>query len=120
VDFFLVVAVVVVVADVTVDVVMAVVMSSCLQIELDYATRRKSTKKMVVVVMEKGMRNPNDWDGILGADLGGLLYVRAWDDAKLEAAAEAILEHLYDMVDSLAIRCESRKATHLAYMGVCM
>lgn len=94
-------------------------MATRLQIEFDYAARRMTTKKMVVVVMEEGMKDTSDWDGIIGADLGGLMYVRAWDDEKMDEAADTILERLWDMVDSLALRCESRKGARMAYLGVC-
>jgi len=65
------------------------------------------------------MKDASDWDGIIGADLGGLMYVRAWDDEKIDKAADIILGRLCGMVDSLALRCESREGAHLAYLGVC-
>ena len=49
--------------------------------EFDYALRRKGVKKMIACVMEKECRNPNDWEGVVGGKLGGLLYIDLSDDA---------------------------------------
>ena len=50
----------------------------------DYGLRRKGVKKMIACVMEKQCRNPNDWEGVVGGKLGGLLYIDLSDDASLE------------------------------------
>eukprot|EP01040_Poterioochromonas_malhamensis_P010319 gene10319-11224_t len=43
--------------------------------EFNYATLEKSGNFMIPVVMEPRMRNPRDWKGRLGAELGTHLYV---------------------------------------------
>ena len=43
--------------------------------EFAYAVQQLGPQRMVPVVMEKEMRNTREWKGILGANLGGLLYV---------------------------------------------
>lgn len=43
--------------------------------EFNYATLEKSGNYMIPVVMEPRMRNPRDWKGRLGAELGTHLYI---------------------------------------------
>lgn len=43
--------------------------------EFNHAVQQSGPQKMVPVVMEAGMRNPRDWKGILGANLGTFLHV---------------------------------------------
>ncbi|RYG69961.1 toll/interleukin-1 receptor domain-containing protein [archaeon] len=45
------------------------------QLEFNYASRRKTAKRMVPVVMEERMRAPSDWIGEVGMVLGGSLFV---------------------------------------------
>ena len=45
------------------------------KLEFNYASRQKTSSKMVPVVMEKCMRNPNSWTGSVGMHLGRELYV---------------------------------------------
>jgi hypothetical protein len=48
--------------------------------EFNYAARLLSSSKMIPVVMEEQVSNPNSWTGPVGMELGGILYVRMWDD----------------------------------------
>ena len=45
------------------------------KLEFNYASRQKTSSKMVAVVMEKSMLNPNNWTGPVGFHLGGEFYV---------------------------------------------
>ena len=45
------------------------------KLEFNYASRQKTSSKMVAVVMEESMRNSNTWTGSVGMHLGGELYV---------------------------------------------
>ena len=45
------------------------------KIEFDYASRTKTTSKMVAVVMERGMCDTSNWTGLVGSHLGGHMYV---------------------------------------------
>ena len=48
--------------------------------EFSHAVRKRTTKNMIPVVMEAGMRATTAWDGPVGMRLGDLLYVGMWDD----------------------------------------
>ena len=39
---------------------------------------------MIACVMERQCKNPNEWEGVVGGKLGGLLYIDLSDDATLE------------------------------------
>ena len=43
--------------------------------EFQHAMRQLGSTKIIPVVVEARMRNPNGWNGIAGAALGGNLYV---------------------------------------------
>ena len=45
------------------------------KLEFNYAARRKTTTKMVPVVMEESMREQKTWTGTVGIILGGELYI---------------------------------------------
>ena len=48
--------------------------------EFSYATRIASASSMIPVVMEERVSNSNTWIGPVGMELGGVLYVKMWDD----------------------------------------
>lgn len=64
------------------------------RIEFNYALRRKKVKGMVVVVMEEGMAKQADWTGVFGCNLGGQMYVAAWNDNDFEAYVEKIAKEV--------------------------
>ena len=45
------------------------------RLEFDYASRKKTSSKMVAVVMEKCMLDTRTWTGLIGMHLGGEMYV---------------------------------------------
>ena len=45
------------------------------KLEFNYAARRKTTTKMVPVVMEESVREQKTWTGMVGIILGGELYI---------------------------------------------
>ena len=45
------------------------------KLEFDYTMRRKGPELVVTVVMEPSCLNPREWEGAVGAQVGGLLYV---------------------------------------------
>ena len=68
--------------------------------ELDYAFRKHGSTKFIPVVMEPGMRNPNDWgDGAASAMLGGMLYIDMCSDEP--AAFEAAVRQLVAAIDTV-------------------
>eukprot|EP01031_Cornospumella_fuschlensis_P026802 gene26802-32383_t len=60
------------------------------QLEFNYASRRKTARKMVSVVMEARMRNTADWIGEVGMVLGGSLYVDLSTDDSFEARMDEL------------------------------
>eukprot|EP01031_Cornospumella_fuschlensis_P028943 gene28943-34932_t len=60
------------------------------QLEFNYASRRKTARKMVPVVMEERMRNTADWIGEVGMVLGGSLYVDLSSDDSFEARMDEL------------------------------
>ena len=45
------------------------------KLEFNYASRRKTSSKMVAVVMEKSVHDSYKWTGPVGMHLGGEMYV---------------------------------------------
>ena len=45
------------------------------KLEFDYASRRKTSSKMVPVLMEKSVGEPKNWTSSVGMILGGELYI---------------------------------------------
>jgi hypothetical protein len=45
------------------------------KLEFNYSLRRRKPTMMIAVVMEPGMRNPDDWRGAVGMALGNHLYI---------------------------------------------
>lgn len=56
------------------------------KLEFDYSGNRKTSEKMVSVVMEPSMRDTKEWEGPLGMLLGGVIYIDLCEitDAKLD------------------------------------
>ena len=69
--------------------------------EFSHAVRQLGPQKMVPVVMEKEMRNSMAWKGIVGANLGGLLYVDMCDIVEGTAAFEAKVQEIADRVKAI-------------------
>ena len=46
--------------------------------EFSYALNRKGAHKLVAVVMEEGLRDTAQWQGVVGLRLGMWLYVRTY------------------------------------------
>ncbi|RYH14740.1 toll/interleukin-1 receptor domain-containing protein [archaeon] len=64
------------------------------QLEFNYASRRKTARKMVPVVMEARVRDTSQWVGEVGMVLGGNLYV----DLATDDSFEARMDELYSRV----------------------
>ncbi|RYH14454.1 toll/interleukin-1 receptor domain-containing protein [archaeon] len=60
------------------------------QLEFNYASRRKTARKMVPVVMEARMRSTADWIGEVGMVLGGSLYVDLSTDDSFDARMDEL------------------------------
>lgn len=54
------------------------------RLEFSYATRKKTNKKMVAVLMEQCMKECGKWNGQLGLHLGGKLYIDMSGDVEDE------------------------------------
>ena len=73
--------------------------------EFDYALRRKGVEKMIVVVMEQGCRNTNEWTGAVGGKLGGTLYIDLSSDdvATFDARVKQLSAEIRAVVGSADI-----------------
>lgn len=65
--------------------------------EFSYAARRKG-QSMLAVCMEETMRNPNDWTGPVGMNLGGSLYIDLSSDETLEKQSAALATAILKIV----------------------
>eukprot|EP00299_Pterocystis_sp_00344_P017723 c8880_g1_i1.p1 GENE.c8880_g1_i1~~c8880_g1_i1.p1 ORF type:complete len:289 (-),score=49.86 c8880_g1_i1:17-883(-) len=65
----------------------------CLK-EFNYATNRKSSEKMIPIVMESGMVNPKQWTGPLGFELGAQMHFRFTDDNDLDKVVRNVVERI--------------------------
>jgi hypothetical protein len=74
--------------------------------EFAYAARQLGPQRMVPVVMEKEMKNSREWKGILGANLGGLLYIDMSD--VVEGTAEWMGAHFVANSEQLFSRSPSK------------
>jgi len=74
------------------------------RLEFEYATGRKGTDAMPVVVMEEGMKQPEKWTGLVYTDLKGRIYTPGWTDASLAETVDSIFEELCDRIEGLRER----------------
>jgi hypothetical protein len=65
------------------------------KLEFRYCCSRKTSSKMLAVVMEAGVRATNKWSGAVGMNLGGELYVDMADDQHLESDK---IDELYNRI----------------------
>jgi ribosomal protein L40E len=80
--------------------------------EFNYATLEKTGNFMIPVVMEPRMRNPRDWKGRLGAELGTHLYVDLSEDNP--ETFEKKVEELFQLIkQTIAAYEETVKANAL-------
>ena len=70
--------------------------------EFAYAVQQLGPQRMVPVVMEAGMRNTRDWKGILGANLGNLLYV---DMSDVVQGSELFYTRVGEIRDKVLAAC---------------
>ena len=69
------------------------------QLEFPSACRKKKVKNIVTVVNEQRMCNTQQWDGLVGSNLGGELYYRNWEDdisSTVQQIADAICDRFPD------------------------
>ena len=68
--------------------------------EFKYAVRELGPQKMIPVVVDKTMRNPATWKGILGAELGGKLYIDMTDhdDKNIEEKTKELYEKIIEVM----------------------
>jgi hypothetical protein len=64
------------------------------KLEYNCATHRRGAEKMIPVVMEPEMRNPDSWIGPVGYRLGGLEYVDCSSDDNLEEMVEILYQEI--------------------------
>lgn len=65
------------------------------KLEFRYCCSRKTSSKMLAVVMEEDLRSTNKWVGIIGMNLGGELYVDMCNDQYLKSDK---MDELYDRI----------------------
>lgn len=65
--------------------------------EFKYAHKRKTTKFMIPILMEPGMRETREWNGQLGMVLNDILYYDFTDDKKLEICLDEVSTLLMNM-----------------------
>lgn len=68
------------------------------QLEFNYAAMRKTSARMVTVVMEERMRNTREWTGEVGMVLGGRLYVDICGDLNDVEYLNAKADELYKSI----------------------
>jgi hypothetical protein len=71
------------------------------QYEFTHAVQQLGPQRMIPVVMEASMRNPRDWKGQLGAELGSVLYIDMSDAKVGTAAFEAKVGEIYQRIDQI-------------------
>jgi hypothetical protein len=69
--------------------------------EFAYAVRQLGPQRMIPVVMEASMSYTTDWRGLLGANLGGLLYVDMAEVNEGTAQFETKVLEIYDRISSM-------------------
>ena len=69
--------------------------------EFCHAMRKLGPQRMVPVVMEAGMKNNRNWNGVLGASLAGLMYIDMSDVVVGTPAFEAKACEIADRVISI-------------------
>ena len=78
------------------------------QLEFGYSARRKTSKRMVPVVMEPEVRDTSSWSGEVGMVLGGLLYVDLCSDltdSKVNELHERIMSVIHVKLQDAFERC---------------
>ena len=68
-------------------------------LEFSYACRRKTASLMLPIVMEEGMKNASSWDGLLGMNLGGTLYVNLAFNFEDKEIFEKKMQELKKQID---------------------
>lgn len=79
--------------------------------EFKYAASRKGAKYMLALVMEPRMRNPREWTGAVGMELGSSLFYDITSDQPAEFEASVV--HVYDAVCRRAGAFEQTKDASL-------
>ena len=79
------------------------------KLEFEYATRNKTSSKMIAVIMEKSMSNSCKWTGSVGMHLGGKIYVDMTGDLEDEAYLSKQMEILQREIQSIGIQLLSGK-----------
>lgn len=74
------------------------------KLEFEYATRNKTSSKMIAVIMEKSMSNSREWTGSVGMHLGGKIYVDMTGDLADEAYLSKQMKILQREIQSIGIQ----------------
>ena len=74
------------------------------KLEFEYATRNKTSSKMIAVLMEKSMSKSREWTGSVGMHLGGKIYVDMTGDLEDEAYLSKQMEILQREIQSIGIQ----------------
>lgn len=74
------------------------------KLEFEYASRNKTSSKMIAVVMEKCMSNSRKWTGSVGMHLGGKMYVDMTGDLANEVYLSKQIRALQRELQSIGIR----------------
>ena len=74
------------------------------KLEFEYATRNKTSSKMIAVIMENSMSNSREWTGTVGMHLGGKIYVDMTEDLEDEAYLSKQMEILQREIQSIGIQ----------------
>ena len=74
------------------------------KLEFEYATRNKTSSKMIAVIMEKSMSKSREWTGSVGMHLGGKIYVDMTGDLEDEAYLSKQMEILQREIQSIGIQ----------------
>ena len=68
------------------------------KIEFEYAFRRKTRENMICVVMDADVPPQREWQGPVGACLGGELYIDFTNDDKFDTNMEALIAAIYQRI----------------------
>ena len=77
------------------------------KLEFNYASRRKTSSKMVAVVMEKSMHDTKKWTGSVGMHLGGEMYVDMSGDLENKTYLKQQLKLVQKQLQSKGIQPSS-------------
>lgn len=74
------------------------------RLEFQYASRKKTNKYMVPVIMENCNRDTKEWNGLIGLHLGGNMYVDMSEELSNKKYFSRQMENLQKQLEPMGIK----------------